>query len=45
MIDISMTTALFLYIICFIFGFVFMMVLYYFVDQKENNYDRPDNYY
>ncbi len=38
MIDISMKTALYLYIICFAFGAFFMTILYYFIDKKENNY-------
>lgn len=38
MIDLSMTTALYLYMICYFLGFIFMMMLYRFIDQKEKRY-------
>jgi|GEM_PF-4364341 len=38
MIDLSMITALYLYMICYFLGFIFMMMLYRFIDQKEKRY-------
>lgn len=38
MFEISMTSALFIYVICYALGFLFMTVLYYFIDKNEHDY-------
>lgn len=38
MIEVSMSTALLLYVICFGLGFAFMTIIYFFVDERENTY-------
>jgi diguanylate cyclase (GGDEF)-like protein/PAS domain S-box-containing protein len=36
--DMSMLAALYIYIFCFMTGFVFMAMLYYYIDQGRSNY-------
>ena len=38
MIEISMVSALFIYIFCFMAGFLFMAILYFYVDNKKDGY-------